>query len=227
MYKDENKYGIALISGKEFRFYTVTITGEHVDFTLIQKKEGRLQKKQKKGGQSAQRFGRIREEIQLHYVRNVAELMVDAYLDDNNTKCNVESILIGGNGNIKREVMGEDIFKQYFSGMICGLIETTELEPNLVNQVYEQNKHLFSSKKDDPIVSEIFDLIDLASDKLKFGKTEIFECLHNESLKYVLVYKNDSIISEIKKIMPKKCKLVETDSNIIKMYGNMIGLTFY
>jgi peptide subunit release factor 1 (eRF1) len=61
MYKDNTIFGIMLISGSTTHCYKVIKSGTYTDIQFINHKNVRLQKRQRKGGQSSQRIGRIRQ----------------------------------------------------------------------------------------------------------------------------------------------------------------------
>jgi peptide chain release factor subunit 1 len=67
-----------------------------------------LPKKHGRGGQSAMRFARLREEKRHNYLRKVAELSTQHFIT--NDLCNVKGLIIAGSANFKTEVAQSDLF---------------------------------------------------------------------------------------------------------------------
>ena len=65
-----------------------------------------------RGGQSANRFARLREESRGHYVRKVAETAKTHYIS--NDLCNVTGLILAGSADFKTELSQSDIFD-----MVC------------------------------------------------------------------------------------------------------------
>lgn len=122
MFDDDNVLGVCLISGKDLFIYRVTISGSHIDSTLVKKLDIMLVNKHNKGGQSSARFGRIADIIRNKYVTITAETIVPTFMYDNNTKCNVSKIILAGPGDMKREVANEQLFEQFLSKYLYKII---------------------------------------------------------------------------------------------------------
>ena len=136
MYKMEKVNGIVAISGNEVQIYMVSITGSHMEFKLKYSKEVFLHNTTRKGGQSANRIHRLGLEKKDNYITHVSEKMVLYFMKNNNTKRAVESILIVGPGELKKEVAGCQLVKQYFMDAVC---RTTEnLNQNTVEKVFRE-----------------------------------------------------------------------------------------
>lgn len=67
-----------------------------------------LPKKHRSGGQSAQRFGRIRDGMRHNYVRKVAEEAVRQFIDDD--KINVAGLVLAGSAEFKVVLSQSDLF---------------------------------------------------------------------------------------------------------------------
>lgn len=232
MYKDEIIYGIALLSGKEFRCYTVNISGAHVDFKLIASDTEHLQKKQKKGGQSAPRFERIRQEKELHYVKKMTDVLVKSYMHNNHTKCIIEKLIIAGPADLKKDVVDSDLFQQYFSTKLVKVLSSTEISDNTIYDIYNQCSDIFinsQQKNSDESMEEIYELLRTNCDKLIFGQSEVMTNLQNKTLCKLLIDEdiNDSVKATLDTLSYKNLQIFEIEHDKIKEYGSMIGiLTF-
>ena len=93
------KYGIACVSGKDAGFYTF----QKSNLRKLSSLKTKLQKKQKKGGQSAQRFGRIRLEKRARWIKKICENIDRAFLDISGESC-IDGLIVAGPASIKSDV---------------------------------------------------------------------------------------------------------------------------
>jgi peptide subunit release factor 1 (eRF1) len=231
MYAKNINYGIALISGKEYRYYVVEITGIHREFKLLCSNEITLQKKQKKGGQSAQRISRIREEKELLNIRKMAELFVITYMTNNNTKCIIDKLIIAGPSDMKHKLLEEDIIKQYFPKNILRVVSTSEITDSTIYEVYNKNQDLFvthDNKLGNEIMIEVNNLINIGFDKLVFGFKEVSDSLNNKILKKIIISceMDKQLKNKLYELMYDKCLCVEINKNMFNGLGEVIGIKF-
>ena len=130
-----NNYGIALLSGKEYRCYVLSLSSCYQDLKLVASGETKLQKKHKKGGSSQNRYLHTQQDKKELYIKKLAEVLRSSYMKENNTILSIKGILIAGCGSIKNQVMNSDIFKQYFSDAVIGVINTEEINDSTINTI--------------------------------------------------------------------------------------------
>lgn len=101
-------YGVALVSGQEFDPFKLTpSTPGSFDgqFVRAGKSHSTIQtKKQKKGGQSAQRYGRIRQEKRGVWVQKVIDSLDAAYLDKDG-RPTIKGLVLAGPSTLKQELL--------------------------------------------------------------------------------------------------------------------------
>ena len=61
-----------------------------------------------RGGQSAQRFGRLRMEKRQNYVRKVAEVATQMFIS--NDKVNISGLILAGSADFKTELSQSTVF---------------------------------------------------------------------------------------------------------------------
>lgn len=71
----------------------------------IFKKDVQLPKKHGRGGQSQNRFARIREEKRDWYTTEIAEIATKHFIDLSTNKVNVKALIISGSANLKNELI--------------------------------------------------------------------------------------------------------------------------
>jgi len=208
----------------------LTKSGNHTDIKLINKKNIRLQKKQKKGGQSAQRIGRIRQEKEYSYIKNAAELAVNTYLKNNKTEYIIKGLLIGGPAEIKQKIVSNSTFKQYFDKKIIKIVSTQKIVENTVWNVYNRHFEAFITEENREVVELIKktkSLMHLCDNKLIFGYREAVDNLKMCLVEYLLI---DEHLDKKKKkelygLNTYSCKIYEIDKKIFNI--DIIGIKWY
>ena len=90
---------------------------------IIQKFTVDLPKKHGRGGQSALRFSRLREEKRHNYVRKVAELAVQHFIT--NDKVNVQGLVLAGSADFKTELSQSDLFDPRLGAKIVRIVDVS------------------------------------------------------------------------------------------------------
>lgn len=220
--KKRLKYGIALVSGKEYRFYVIEINDLHSDIQLLYSQKQSLQKKQRKGGQSALRFSRIREEKYNWFIDEVVEDLVTYYSTKNNSENIIEGLVLAGPADVKNNICNHDLFKQYLSFKILKIISTDVIENSTIYKVCEDCFYLFNNTRND-VFDEVKKLIVENPDILVFGN-EIKDAIDLYQLKKLVASKD--FIFEAN---GSKCEVILVDNEKMKKfgYGNAIGIKWF
>ena len=92
-----------------------------------------LPKKHGRGGQSALRFSRLRDEKRHNYVRKVAELAVQHFIT--NDKVNVTGLVLAGSADFKTELSHSDMFDQRLAAKVIKVVDVSYGGENGFNQV--------------------------------------------------------------------------------------------
>lgn len=92
-----------------------------------------LPKKHGRGGQSALRFSRLREEARRNYVRKVAELAVQHFIT--NDRVNVAGLVLAGSAELKTDLSGSDLFDPRLLAKVVKIVDVSYGGENGFNQV--------------------------------------------------------------------------------------------
>ncbi len=233
MYTDEQNFGITLISGNGFMLYKLTKSGSHIEATCLYDSSVRLQKKQKKGGQSAPRIERIRQEKEHNYVKKVSAKMIEYYMINNHTELTVSGILVGGPAQMKRKVVEYSETQKMLGNHILKIVDTPEISTSVVWDVYENCIDVISNTEDKEalhLIEEIRDMISIADQKLVFGMDEVIFGLENCMLKKVLISSEleKGMMDRIEKLNTYGCEIIRTNPLNYKSIGiDTIGIKWY
>jgi len=223
MYEAGETHGVVAVSGKEVNIYLVTKTGNHIEFKLKHSKDVSLHNSTRKGGQSANRIHRLGVEKRNRYLTYVSEKMVSYFMTKNNTEKSVKSILIVGPGQLKQDIVNEPLVKQYFPDAVYKTSEN--LQQSTVEKVFLEFINSTWSKKEDPIISEIEEIIERGEvDTLIFGDKYVQDAHEEYLLKIIIANNKEDFELYKEKEEATGCRVVF--STKLAQYG-IIGVKWY
>lgn len=231
MYKTdlEQSIGIFLISGNRSIFYQLIKTGSHIETKILADTKVKLQKRQKKGGQSAQRIGRIRQQKESRYIDKIIEMAINVYLKENCTKYLISSIVLGGPAELKYSVRKHAEYKKYFDNMTVNIVDTPELNETTIHNVYEKSSTELcteGNKETSMVIEKIKDMMTDANEKLVFGQNEVLENLKNCMLETILI--NDKqYVDMVNHLNTYGCKVLVNTKSIGVDDIDIIGIRYY
>ncbi|KAH9063774.1 peptide chain release factor eRF/aRF subunit 1 [Lactarius deliciosus] len=139
-----------------------------------------LPKKHGRGGQSALRFSRLRDEKRHNYVRKVAELAVQHFIT--NDKVNVTGLVLAGSADFKTELSQSDMFDPRLVAKVTKVVDAIELAAEaLANVKFVQEKRL---------IQKYFDEISQDSGKYCFGIVDTLKALELGAVETLIVWEN-------------------------------------
>jgi len=100
---ESDTWGFIVIDGQGASFHTMMGRNSQ---TLYRWENVTLPKKHGRGGQSKQRFERIREQKRGWYLSKVAEMALLHFINSSTTLPSVAGIIIGGSADLKQELVG-------------------------------------------------------------------------------------------------------------------------
>lgn len=158
---------------------------------IIHKLQVDLPKKHGRGGQSALRFARLREEKRHNYVRKVAELAVQFYIT--NDKCNVAGLILAGSADFKTELSQSDMFDMRLQAKIIKVVDVSYGGENGFNQAIELSAEVLANVKfiqEKKLIQKYFDEISLDTGKYCFGVNDTLACLDSGAVETLIVWEN-------------------------------------
>ena len=127
--ESDSKFGFIVMDGNGTLFGTVAGNTREV----VHKFTVDLPKKHGRGGQSALRFARLRDEKRHNYVRKVAELAVQHFITAD--KVNVTGLVLAGSADFKTELSMSDMFDQRLAAKVIKVVDVSYGGENGFNQV--------------------------------------------------------------------------------------------
>ena len=185
--ESDQKFGFIIMDGNGALFGT--LSGNTRD--VIHKFSVDLPKKHGRGGQSALRFARLREEKRHNYVRKVAELAVQNYITTD--KVNVAGLVLAGSADFKNDLNQSDMFDNRLQSKVIKVVDVSYGGENGFNQAIDLAAETLSNVKfiqEKRLINKYFDEINLDSGKVCYGVDDTLKALEASACEVLIVYEN-------------------------------------
>jgi len=185
--ESDQKFGFIIMDGNGALFGT--LSGNTRD--VVHKFSVDLPKKHGRGGQSALRFARLREEKRHNYVRKVAELAVQNFIT--NDKVNVAGIILAGSADFKNDLNQSDMFDNRLQTKVIKVVDVSYGGENGFNQAIELSSETLSNVKfiqEKKLIGKYFEEISQDSGKVCYGVEDTLKALDLGAAEILIVYEN-------------------------------------
>ncbi|KAJ9058109.1 translation termination factor eRF1, variant 2 [Entomophthora muscae] len=164
--ESDSRFGFIIMDGNGALFGTLSGNTREI----LQSFSVELPKKHGRGGQSALRFARLREEKRHNYVRKVAEHATTNFITDD--KPNVAGLVLAGSADFKTVLGQSDMFDQRLAAKIIATVDVSYGGINGFNQAIELSGELLTNVKfvqEKKLIQKYFDEISMDTGKYCFG----------------------------------------------------------
>lgn len=193
-----------------------------------------LPKKHGRGGQSALRFSRLRDEKRHNYVRKVAETAVQCFIT--NDKPNIKGLVLAGSADFKTELGKSELFDLRLQQIIVKVVDISYGGENGFNQAIELSAEALSNVKfikEKKLITQYFDEISMDTGKfcygiddtlkaLDLGACETIICWEGlEEIRYTLKnVEGEEVIKIVKPETPKEEYLIDKDGSELEIVSD-------
>ena len=185
--ESDQKFGFIIMDGNGALFGT--LSGNTRD--VVHKFSVDLPKKHGRGGQSALRFARLREEKRHNYVRKVAELAVQNFIT--NDKVNCAGLILAGSADFKNDLNQSDMFDNRLQTKVIKVVDVSYGGENGFNQAIELASETLSNVKfiqEKKLIAKYFEEISQDSGKVCYGVEDTLKALELGACETLIVYEN-------------------------------------
>lgn len=185
--ESDSRFGFIVMDGNGSLFGTLAGNTREV----IHKFTVDLPKKHGRGGQSALRFSRLRDEKRHNYVRKVAEHAVQHFIT--NDKVNVQGLVLAGSADFKTELSGSDLFDPRLAAKVIKIVDVSYGGENGFNQAIELAGESLSNVKfvqEKKLIQQYFDEISQDTGKYCFGVEDTLKGLELGAVETLIVWEN-------------------------------------
>ncbi|CAL9732622.1 eukaryotic peptide chain release factor subunit 1 [Monosporozyma unispora] len=204
----DDKFGFIVMDGQGTLFGLLSGNSR----TVLHKFTVDLPKKHGRGGQSAVRFARLREEKRHNYVRKVAEVAVQNFIT--NDKVNVKGLVLAGSADFKTDLNKSELFDSRLAAAVVSIVDISYGGENGFNQAIELSAEALSNVKfvqEKKLLDNYFDQISQDTGKFCYGIDDTLKALDLGAVETLIVFENLDTIRYVFKD--------SEDQEIIKMVG--------
>jgi peptide chain release factor subunit 1 len=185
--ESDQKFGFIIMDGNGALFGT--LSGNTRD--IVHKFSVDLPKKHGRGGQSALRFARLREEKRHNYVRKVAELAVQNFITAD--KVNVAGIILAGSADFKNDLNQSDMFDNRLQAKVIKVVDVSYGGENGFNQAIDLSSETLSNVKfiqEKKLISRYFEEISQDSGRVCYGVEDTLKALDLGACETLVVFED-------------------------------------
>lgn len=183
--ENDSKWGFIIMDGNGSLFGTLSGNTREV----LHKFSVDLPKKHGRGGQSALRFSRLREEARRNYVRKVAELAVQHFITAD--KVNVAGLVLAGSAELKTDLSSSDLFDGRLLAKVIKVVDVSYGGENGFNQAIELSADSLANVKfvqEKRLIQKFFDEIALDTGKYCYGISDTLKALDMGAVETLIVW---------------------------------------
>ncbi|KAL1304502.1 hypothetical protein AAFC00_003491 [Neodothiora populina] len=185
--ESDQAFGFIIMDGNGALFGTLSGNTREIR----QKFSVDLPKKHGRGGQSALRFARLREEKRHNYVRKVSEVAVQNFIT--NDKINVAGLILAGSADFKNDLNQSDLFDPRLGSKVIKIVDVSYGGENGFNQAIELSSETLGSVKfiqEKKLINKYFDEISQDTGKVCYGVDDTLRALDAGAAETLIVYEN-------------------------------------
>jgi peptide chain release factor subunit 1 len=185
--ESDQKFGFIIMDGNGALFGTLSGNTREI----VHKFSVDLPKKHGRGGQSALRFARLREEKRHNYVRKVAELAVQNFIT--NDKVNVAGIILAGSADFKNDLNQSDMFDNRLQAKVIKVVDVSYGGENGFNQAIDLSSETLSNVKfiqEKKLISRYFEEISQDSGRVCYGVEDTLKALDLGACETLIVFED-------------------------------------
>ena len=197
-------YGLIVLDRKEATLGL--LIGKKIK--TLQKFDSMVPGKTTKGGQSAARYGRIRENMAKDFFRKIAEEVKKEFYPLGE---NLQGILVGGPGPAKEDFLKEGQLITALHDKIVGVKDLGYADEHGLDLLVEGSGDLLAEQEiihEKKIMEKFFDMLGKQKDKTAYGKEEVEKALQYGAVELLLLSK------KLKKTEIKRLEKQAKETNV-------------
>lgn len=187
MLDSDEKYGFIIIDGNGVFFAEVcgNVKTKLGSFTV------ELPKKHGRGGQSKNRFARIRMEKRHNYLRKVCEMATQCFIT--NDRPSIAGLILAGSADFKENLFMTDLLDPRLKAVVVKVVDIAHPGEVGLNQAIDLSADSLGNVKiihEKKLVQKFFDEIATDSQQFCFGLADTMKCVLMGAIKTLIVYED-------------------------------------
>lgn len=182
----DKKFGFVIIDGSGTLWATLQGNSKEI----LQEISVMLPKKHGRGGQSAPRFGRIRLEKRLAYLKKIAEMTTKHFIGADN-RLNVEGIILGGSANFKSDLEKGELLDERIQKGVISIVDVSYGGENGLNEAIWLSSGILTNVKfmhEKKLLSDFYAEIAQGTDMVVFGPRDTMAALELGAIDKLVVF---------------------------------------
>jgi peptide chain release factor subunit 1 len=187
MLESDEKFGFIIVDGSGTLYATVcgSVKEKLGQFSV------ELPKKHGRGGQSKNRFARIRMERRHNYLRKVAETATQYFIT--NDRPNVSGLVLAGSAEFKDSLFQSDLFDPRLKAVVMKIVDVAHPGDVGLNQAIDLSSDTLSGVKlvqEKKLVQKFFDEIAMDTQMYCFGINDTLKCLEGGAVETLICFED-------------------------------------
>ena len=185
--EDDKRFGFIVVDGNGALFATLQGSSKNI----IQVIKVDLPKKHGRGGQSALRFARLREEKRHNYLRKVAEIATQTFIT--NDRPNVAGLVLAGSADFKTKLSQCGMFDPRLAEKVVKIVDVSYGFENGFNQAITLSEDTLGNVKyiqEKKLIAKFFEEINVDSPKVVFGVEDTMKMLEMSAVDLLVIWEN-------------------------------------
>ncbi|MBS3093985.1 peptide chain release factor aRF-1 [Candidatus Pacearchaeota archaeon] len=219
MLEEKELYGLIVIERNEASIGL--LVGKKIK--VLHRFESYIPGKTNKGGQSAARYGRIREGMAKEFFRKIADVVKQEFFNMKGLK----GILVGGPGPTKEDFLKEGNLLTELKEKVLGVKDIGYADEHGLELLVESSEDLLAEQeihREKKILEKFFNMLGKEKDKTSYGKEEVLKALNIGAVDTLLLSKK--LKKEDIQELEKKAEAISSKVEIISVETEE-GIQFY
>src|SRR3989338_73004 len=208
MLEAKETYGLVVMDGRECTI--AELRGKSIN--ILSKHTSNVPGKFRAGGQSAARFGRIREnEAKAFYVR-VGEYIKETFFDN----LNLKGLIIGGPGPTKHELIEGDFITNELKKKIIAVKDITYTDEFGIHDLVDKSQDVLASEElaeEKKLVNQFFGYLVKKPGMVTYGEQQVLDVMRKGAVDKLLV--SESLPDDKIEMFEAEAKKMGTNVTII------------
>jgi len=171
--------------------------------------------KHKTGGQSAQRFERLREGAAIDFYKRIAQHMLDEFLSN---QTEIQGIIVGGPGHTKYDFVDGGYITDQLKRKIIGIKDLSYTGEFGLQELLEKSEDILSNEeviKEKQLMQKFFEILATEEKKGSYGLADVMRLTQTGAVDIILV--SESVDEKVLDDLEEAAKLVGSTVEVISV----------
>jgi peptide chain release factor subunit 1 len=173
--------------------------------------------KHKSGGQSAQRFERLREGAAIEFYKRIAQHMLEEFLDN---QTDIQGIIVGGPGHTKYDFVEGNYITDQLKRKIIGIKDLSYTGDFGLQELLEKSEDILAEEDvvhEKTLMRKFFEMLSMQPEKIAYGYDDVMRLTNTGAVDTILVSeavddKAIEALEEAAEVMGTTVEIISTET---------------